>query len=407
MKLLVIAYNYPPIRGPEAIQAAHLITELEKQNIECDVVTRFAGHGRKFSNRVEAGGNVIRTFSLDFYLTKGLMRITGMEQNPDAEILWKPFAVKKASELLKDGRYDYIYTRSVPFSDHLAGLELKKKFGLPWIAHFSDPWAESIYANYKNEKIRRRNHAWERSVMKNADKLVFTSLETKELYAEKYGIAIRDKSYVLNHTYDETVVKSVKAEFGKESGSTTANESGKRIIISHVGNFYGKRTPDDIIEAVIAAKEQEGKLSEKLEIDLYGNVPVVYRDEIVKRGLSDIIKCKGEVSYIESQKAMCNSDYLLSVDAPCENNVFFPSKLVEYMAYERPIIGITPCQGTVSRILTEAGYLTVENGDVEALKGILLDAAEGRLNLAGIDYSAAEKYRPSTVAEDFIEILKK
>ena len=59
MKLLTIAYNYPPIRGPEAIQAAHLIRGLEKQNIECDVVTRFVGSGRKFSNRVEVGGNVL------------------------------------------------------------------------------------------------------------------------------------------------------------------------------------------------------------------------------------------------------------------------------------------------------------------------------------------------------------
>ncbi len=419
MKLLTIAYNYPPIRGPEAIQAAHLIRELEKQNIECDVVTRFAGSGRKFSNRVEAGGNVLRTFSLDFYVTKGFMRVVGIEQSPDAEILWKPFAMKKASECLRAGGYDFLYTRSVPFTDHLIGLSLKRKFDIPWIAHFSDPWTESIYANYRSDALRKKNEAWEKTVMETADALVFTSLETLELYAAKYGEAVRIKSHVMNHTFNEDMVAKVKVAVDGESADGKSGETGniwlakddaggqpRKKVLSHVGNFYGKRTPDDIIEAVCEAKKTDPALGEKLSIDFYGNVPGMYREDIAAAGVDDVIHCCGEVPYFESQKAMRRSNFLISVDASCENNVFFPSKLVEYMAYERPIIAITSNRGTVSRVLSESGHLTVENGDTEALAQILLDISDGTLDTTGIDYSAVKNYRPQQVAKDFIEILK-
>src|SRR6185312_7698921 len=68
----------------------------------------------------------------------------------------------------------------------------------------------------------------------------------------------------------------------------------------------------------------------------------------------DLLKLCDPVSYEESLRLMCTADALLIIDAPFEHNVFFPSKLVEYLWARRPILALTP-PGTSADIVTAAG----------------------------------------------------
>lgn len=397
MNLLTVAYNYPPIRGPEAIQANRLVKYAEKEGLNFDVVTRKAGKGYKFKNNVETAGTVYRTSSLDGYFTKAFLRIAKLEQNPDAERLWYPFAVKKASELLETGNYDAVYTRSVPFTSHLVGLKLKKIYNLPWIAHFSDPWTDSIYINFQTNGAYKRNLEWESETVQAADKLIFTSDETRDLFARKYDERCKKKMFVLSHSYDKELVEEIKK---LENPASSEN-----LKIVYVGNLYGKRTPLDVFEAVWQMKF-EGRLSSNgLEIIFYGAMPMKYIEEIKKRNIGDIVKYRGEVSYYESQQAMAQADVLLSIDAPTEENVFFPSKLVEYISYEKPILAITAKKGTVHRILDQNGHFLVENGDIQELKKTLLDMAEGRADFSKCNFELANDYSPVKIAKEFKEIV--
>jgi UDP-N-acetylglucosamine:LPS N-acetylglucosamine transferase len=56
-----------------------------------------------------------------------------------------PYAVKQAEEILSKEKIDAIITTGPPHSAHLIGLELKKKFGLKWIADLRDPWTGIVY----------------------------------------------------------------------------------------------------------------------------------------------------------------------------------------------------------------------------------------------------------------------
>ena len=54
---------------------------------------------------------------------------------PDSERLWQIAGVKAVSEAVKSLNIDLLYTTSYPYSDHLMGLAIKKRFrtsrGLP------------------------------------------------------------------------------------------------------------------------------------------------------------------------------------------------------------------------------------------------------------------------------------
>ncbi|MEJ2628853.1 MAG: hypothetical protein P8078_09880, partial [bacterium] len=66
---------------------------------------------------------------------------------PDARVGWNGFAYRKAKDIIKKYKIDTIITTSPPHSTQLIGLKLKKKFNIPWIADFRDPWTDIYYYN--------------------------------------------------------------------------------------------------------------------------------------------------------------------------------------------------------------------------------------------------------------------
>ena len=63
-----------------------------------------------------------------------------------------PFLIRTCRKYLKTHKVDAIHTVSFPCSSHLIGYELKKEFGLPWIAHFYDPWVDNPLRNIPDSK---------------------------------------------------------------------------------------------------------------------------------------------------------------------------------------------------------------------------------------------------------------
>ena len=58
----------------------------------------------------------------------------------DQEAGWAPFAERQPEKSSECGRVQAIYTTSTPYTAHLIGLRLKRRFGLPWVADFRNPW---------------------------------------------------------------------------------------------------------------------------------------------------------------------------------------------------------------------------------------------------------------------------
>ena len=129
----------------------------------------------------------------------------------------------KMSEL--DFHPDVIMTFGEPMSDHLLGLRLKRRLGLPWLAHFSDPWADmsfrkrQVLANIVNRRL-------EAEVIQCADRIVFTSPETEALVMRKYPESLRAKCRVLAHSFDERLYPDPGTPSGGASGPATSSDAG-------------------------------------------------------------------------------------------------------------------------------------------------------------------------------------
>src|SRR6185369_8897538 len=91
---------------------------------------------------------------------------------PDEKWVWISAASRAALRLAAERRFDVLVSFAQPWSDHLIGLRVHRATGLPWVAHFSDPWVDSPYLRGQPWQ-RRLWSRMERDVIQTAGAIVF------------------------------------------------------------------------------------------------------------------------------------------------------------------------------------------------------------------------------------------
>lgn len=350
MHILLLSYAFPPVAAAEAYVAAKEIAGLKEKNIKIDVIA--------LSPKVSA---MTEDISIDTYISRFYQNIwrvglpgwflklmrwiprvcTVLCQFPDKFI----FANQEVLHLLKEidlAYYDLVITRSQWHSMHLVGCWLKEKHpGLLWVAHFSDPWVDNPLA-WHFSIIDWFCKKWEKRVVELADKITVTTPETIDLMFQKYPTKYRKKAVCIPHSYDEELYdKNIQRSFDK-------------YIIRCLGGFYGARSPRPFFCAVNRIAKEDPRALKDVCIEFYG-IHGRHRkclDEYIYA--SQYITLFDNVTYQESLYLMQGAHCLLSIEAPLNNSVFFPSKLVDYMGAGAHIFSISP-QGAATNILNEVG----------------------------------------------------
>lgn len=358
-KALLISFAFPPIAEAESYLVAKSLSSLK--NFEVDILTL---EPNDFLHRID--------HTLDAYILQGFsevvrcpvnydirMRIRGkfpfLSETPD---LYKGYIHKInriALEMFQNKKYDAVISWSNWLTSHLPALYLKKKYpDLKWLAHLSDPWMGNPYiprqglTRYINQKLQNK-------VFESADALVFTSEIAINFSKNHTDIDIDKKSYSVPHCYDKSFY-----------GAASPTKSEKKVF-RYIGNFYGHRTPHYLFEALL---QLNPSLLEKISIEFIGSTPdQIYNDGAYKNLPKGLVRQLKPVSYFESLKAMQEADFLLLIDAPAQESIFLPSKLIDYIGAEKPILGLTPA-GVARNVLNEFGYSSAEPDNVEAISSL-------------------------------------
>lgn len=390
MKILMIAYTFPPLLFPATMCYVKLAKGLQEQGHQVAVLA-------VDPDTFEFPGGWKRDDTLGQLLPPGVVVhfVRSWETNPLVRLakrsrlsreLFLPFLEPKKIEWTFAARsyvgkhiqaddVDVIISCSQPHCNHLLGRHLKHKLGRPWIAYFSDPWTDNVYARYSSSRVFRHNLAMEKVVMAEADAVYFTSPETVRLVMEKYPENIRQKVGLLPHSFVPDWYAS-----GTESMKGRGKE---RIRFVQTGYFYGPRTPRPLLEALVRLKERFD-IAACVEFVFYGGMQEEHRRYIETQGLGHVVKLQGTVPYLESLRAMQEADYLLLIDAPLSSpgeSVFLPSKLIDYLGSHKPIVGISPLQGASARVLRETGNLVCDISDIPAVADTLAGIIKGTVRV--------------------------
>lgn len=257
---------------------------------------------------------------------------------PDARIGWNFTAIKAANNYIKKNNIDVVVSIGPPHSSHLIGLKLSKKFSIPHIPVLIDPWVNIIYyKNLKRSAITKKidNH-FEKSVLKNAKKVVFVTKSAKEDYVNKYDF-LKEKTNVLYWGYDEDDFKNVKIE------KTRKDEK----IIVHAGNLFAYQNPKNFWKQI----KSENEKGNKFKIRFIGSVDKQVLDYLKEINFMDKVELAGFLPYPEMIKQLLGADLLL-VCASEPRHV--PGKLFEALRSGNPIVAFGDNNEEVKNIIEDA-----------------------------------------------------
>ena len=314
---------------------------------------------------------------------------------PDARKFWIKPSVKNLSHYLNENKVDAIVSNGPPHTTHMIGLELKKKFNIPWLADFRDPWTNiDFYDKLMLSKwADKKHHRLEDAVIKNADKLVTVSPNWAKDFKEQSKCDFN----VIHNGFDEKDFSDKEVELDQ------------KFSIVHIGSMNKDRNPNNLWKVLGEICSEIEGFSKDLEIKMVGPTDIAIKNALYENNLNENLNKIDYVPHSEVVNYLLGAQLLLLPinDTPNSMGVI-PGKLFEYLAARRPIICIGPLKGDSCRIINEtnAGY-TFSFNNKSDLKGALISLYNEFAETGKIECSSnsIEKFSRRNLTGQMAELL--
>ncbi|GMA57919.1 hypothetical protein GCM10025858_24220 [Alicyclobacillus sacchari] len=276
--VLVVSYFAPPQLNAEAILVWKTLRELAS-HFRLRLVTSDERAGSDTRLQVPDAVEVIRarTWKPAAYKPRrALEKLMGLAV--DEQYLWA-----KATHLdVAQRQCDAIYSRSQPGASHILALAVKRRTGKPWIAQFSDPWANNPYHTHHTSRRKQYNQRMEQAVVTEADVLIFPTSEIREMYERSYpALPIAQKSVILPHHFTPELYPN---------DVVRAPELVGKCVFSYMGDFYGARSPEPFLSGLHKAVAADPAMAARTVVQFFGNVEAKFADLVAhSRSLCTVV----------------------------------------------------------------------------------------------------------------------
>ncbi len=280
---------------------------------------------------------------------------------PDARKWWIKPSIKYLRKWLENHPVDAIVSTGPPHSMHLIAMGLKQSTGIPWLADFRDPWTQiDFYHRLMLTRLADTRHKkLEKMVLENADCVLTVSDHCALGLQEISGKNID----VITNGFDAEDFKDIPP-FDYAAFS-----------ITHLGSMNADRNPIVLWEVLAELIQEDPFFSKHLRIRFIGKTDVSVFERLAASSLQSYVE---NLSYLPHDQAIREAARSAVLLLPLNNtpNVLgiAPGKMYEYLALNRPILGIGPIEGDAAKILfrTNSGIMCGFS-DADGIKQSLLD----------------------------------
>jgi hypothetical protein len=387
-RLLMIAYHYPPVGASSGIQRSLKFSAyLPEMGWQPSVLTV---HPRAYESTrddqlAEIPEQVLvrRAFAFDTARHLGIRgRYPLVLALPDRWASWWIGGVLAGLEMIRKLRPHVLWSTYPIATAHWIGLTLQRLSGLPWVADFRDSMTED---HYPRRRTTRTVYRWiERRAVARAARVVFTTPGTLRMYSARYPDVPSSRWSVVENGYDEANFESAESMPIPDTGT-------EPLTLVHSGILYpSERDPSRFFDALAELKAEGRITATALRIRLRGTRhDELFRRELHRRGISDIVSLEPPVDYEEALREMLSANGLLIFQASnCNHQI--PAKLYEYFRARRPVFGLTDPDGDTARAMRAAGLTAIARLD---------DTAEIKRELQTFLASVRERRAPGPSAE--------
>ena len=369
MRVLCINPNFVPVMDSEAFCSAKVVKGLIKWGIDTVVV---AFDYRIYNNKIF--DNSVAWEKLKD-ITIRIPSSNNNESEPIRSIIfgfryrtadlsqWVDNVVKKVILMHQGNRFDVVYSRSLPMVSHVVGYWVSRRLGIPWIANINDPWDWHLFPGAKKESFSRLHMHMSnyclKNTLKNADLITYPSIRLW-----KYHECI---SGILHHA-------EVIPHIGYSSDTIP---DPRKVTFVHAGklgsNEVTMRSPVGFLRAFKKILDKFPDLKNKMKIIFVGPEDNMVHRMTIDLGLKDNVNFTGRVQYQESLKYICSANVCILVEGKMKEGIYLPSKFADYIVSHKPVIALSPKNGTISDLSKYNGVYRADPDDEIALEGFLFE----------------------------------
>jgi len=433
-RVLVIAYFFPPLGGGGVQRTLKLVRYLEPHGWASTVVTAREEDywilDPSLLDEVPATTEILRAGGLTSLrllrlLSKGgatiehaqerrdrrsfqrLRRVQSWLWIPDGYRPWAREAQRTAIRRIAAGGIDALWTTSSPESAHLAGLVLRRRFGIPWIADFRDPWVGRVTYQPPTKWHDARHRELERAVVSAADRVTLVSDEMTALYRKRYRDLPGERFLTIPNGYDPDDWRRAD---GLLTATSTTEPSRRRFVLLHAGQLAHRPSARTLLEAARIVLASDPRAGEELTIRFLGGNEELHPEEWEALGLAPVVETSPSRPHLEALAAMRAADALVllghggSADA-----LLYTGKIYEYLTSGRPVLGLVD-EGPAADLIRATGAGVVRGasdakGAAEVLRTWLGAWRRGEPIAASVPDSTARDWDRKKMAETVAALL--
>jgi glycosyltransferase involved in cell wall biosynthesis len=398
-RILMFARSFPPHRNSEAIVTGKLALAFLNKSINLHVIASkpidlsFCDDQAIWSP-LKAMTHYYSDIRLPGFqqFTKRLQGIL-LTGHPIKGISWVEYAVHEGLDMVKKNKYDLILSRSQPAEGHLPAMVISQKYHIPWIANWNDIepgcMAPAPYGRGLSAKPKKITMRYLKTVIKKAHHHTFPSERLRRHMCKIYT-NLEIKSSVIPHI----AISGLQKE---------TSHNNKLFTICHAGTFDGFRDPNPFFLAFSNFIKRNNIHDARMI--LLGNSQCGNLNYTVPSHLDQYIEIRPWVNYTTVLLTMATASVLLIIEAAAEEGIHLSGKFVDYVQSGRPILAVTPKNGTLNDAIQLAGGgIAVTNESPEDI-----EEAIHKLYLSWRKKSLSIDFKISKLQELFSEetIIKK
>lgn len=321
---------------------------------------------------------------------------------PDDRILWAPFAIPRALNIIRHEEISVILATLPSYSSGVIGYLVSRVTGIPLIIDLRDPWTMDPYSPSPTIIHRKINNWLENRAIEHASKTIVISDSMRKHYCYIQKNFQEDKFVVITNGFDE-----------EEMSDPEPLELNSGFTLLYSGSLYAHH--QDAMKAVLTAWNllscEEKSFASDSQFIHVGRCDPEIKNEIF-RWKNGKFSLNGYKDHKETLKYLMGSSALLLLIKNLDHNndvITIPGKLFEYLGSRKPILMIGP-EGDAANIVRKAGGFVYNETDIDGIMNGLRKLAalknakhRGNLNKEVLKYD--RKFLTSKLVEVLNEVV--
>ncbi len=385
INFLYITYDFPPKGMQSGIRALEISKRLVKKK-HCPIIltTKIEKNtllNHSLIHEIPYSLNIHRT---PFFEIKNnyISSFLNFFFRFDFYIGWVPFAYSEGRRILSENKnIKFIYASGPPFHTHIIGYLLKRKFQIPLILEYRDPWSFTYY--YKKIKHRlQKDEQWlnrkinlslEKRILQSSD-MIITVSSALILFLKTNFPSIKNKP-LFSITNGLNVQKLDNYDKNKD----------EEIIFTFTGRLYGKRSILPLLTIISYLKKENFTKDFRFSLKIFGRYNKKNLGNIVKKlDIEDIMYLGDLIPRSDALKEIKRCDIAVHIG----ENINYPTiafKVWDYLSCRKKILYLGLENSYTANFLkrNDFGIIIPINDLIEGkkrLKRLLIDINNNRFN---------------------------